>query len=150
MEISGKGFGFIRDPKRSFAQHPQDIFVTPEIVRKYNLRDGQWIKGETRRGGRGAQLCKLLEVNGDEPDAARILPAFDELTVVSPMERITLYTTPERTTTRIIDLFAPIGKGQRGIIVAPPRTGKTTLLQHIADARGEESPRHQTHHPAGR
>ncbi len=134
VEISGKGFGFVRDAKRGFAQHPHDIFVTPELVRKFNLRDGQWIKGEIRRGGRGSQLHKLLEINGDEPEKSRILPAFDELTVISPMERITLETVPERTTTRIIDLFTPIGKGQRGLIVAPPRTGKTTLLQHIADA----------------
>ena len=108
--------------------------MTPELVRKFNLRDGQWVKGEIRRGGRGSQLHKLLEINGDEPEKSRILPAFDELTVISPMERITLETVPERTTTRIIDLFTPIGKGQRGLIVAPPRTGKTTLLQHIADA----------------
>jgi transcription termination factor Rho len=134
VEISGKGFGFIRAAKRNFAQHPQDIFVTPEQVRRYNLRDGQWLKGEIRKGGRGAQLSKLLELNGADPENARVLPAFDELTVISPMERITLETVPERTTTRIIDLFAPIGKGQRGIIVAPPRTGKTTLLQHIGDA----------------
>jgi transcription termination factor Rho len=140
VEISGKGFGFIRDPKRNFAQHPQDIFVTPEQVRRYNLRDGQWIKGETRRGGRGAQLSKLLEINGADPEGARILPAFDELTVISPMERIGLEITPERSTTRIIDLFTPIGKGQRGIIVAPPRTGKTTLLQHIADAVMKKHP----------
>jgi len=134
VEISGKGFGFIRDAKRGFSQHPADIFVTPELVRRYNLRDGQWIKGDIRRGGRGSQLHRLVEINGDDPEKNRVLPAFDELTVISPMERITLETTPERTTTRIIDLFTPIGKGQRGLIVAPPRTGKTTLLQHIADA----------------
>jgi transcription termination factor Rho len=134
VEISGKGFGFVRDPKRGFAQHPADVFVTPELVKKYNLRDGQWVLGEIRRGGRGSQLHQLLEINGDDPEKCRILPAFDELTVVSPMERITMETTPDRTTTRIIDLFTPIGKGQRGLIVAPPRTGKTTFLQHIADA----------------
>ncbi len=134
VEISGKGFGFLRDPKRSFAQHPADVFVTPEFVRKYNLRDGQWIKGETRRGGRGSQLDRIDEINGDHPDKARTLPAFDELTVVNPLERIRLETVPDRYTTRVIDLMCPIGKGQRGLIVAPPRTGKTTLLQHIADA----------------
>ncbi|HEX8310715.1 MAG TPA: transcription termination factor Rho [Chthoniobacteraceae bacterium] len=134
VEISGKGFGFIRDPKRSFAQHPNDVFVTPEIVRRYNLRDGQWIKGETRRGNRGAQLHRLTEVNGDDPELSRNLPSFDELTVISPLERITLETVPERFTTRIIDLMCPVGKGQRGLVVAPPRTGKTTLLQHMADA----------------
>ncbi len=134
VEVSGKGFGFLRDPKRNFVQNPQDIFVTPEIVRKYSLRDGQWIKGEIRRGSRGPQLFRLLEVNGDDPAKSTNLPVFDELTVVSPLERINLETVPERFTTRIMDMMTPIGKGQRGLIVAPPRTGKTTLLQHIADA----------------
>ncbi|MEA3211756.1 MAG: transcription termination factor Rho [Chthoniobacter sp.] len=134
VEVSGKGFGFLRDPKRGFAQHPNDVFVTPEICRSYGLRDGQWVKGETRRGNRGAQLYRLTEINGDSPQNSTTLPAFDELTVVSPMERIVLETIPDRYTTRVIDLMTPIGKGQRGLIVAPPRTGKTTLLQHIADA----------------
>ena len=134
VEISGKGFGFLRDPKKGYTQNPSDIFVTPEIARNFNLRDGQWIKGHIRRGNRGPQLYKLLEVNGQDPELSREQPAFDELTVVSPLEKFTLETVPDRHTTRIIDLFAPIGKGQRGIIVAPPRTGKTTLLQHIADS----------------
>lgn len=134
VEVSGKGFGFLRDPQRNFAQHPSDVFVTPEICRAFNLRDGQWLKGETRRGNRGPQIFRVLEINGEDPEKARILPAFDELTVLSPMERFRLETVPERFTTRIIDLMAPIGKGQRGLIVAPPRTGKTTLLQHIAEA----------------
>ena len=140
VEISGKGFGFIRDAKRSFAQSPTDIFVTPETVRRFNLRDGQWLKGETRRGGRGSQLHRLIEINGEDPEKSRILPAFDELTVLNPMERIKMETTPERYTTRVIDLFTPIGKGQRGLIVAPPRTGKTTLLQHIAEAVKKNHP----------
>ncbi len=134
VEISGKGFGFLRDPKKGYTQNPSDIFVTPEIARNFNLRDGQWVKGQTRRGNRGAQLYKLLEVNGEDPERSREQPAFDELTVVSPLEKFTLETVNDRHTTRVIDLFAPIGKGQRGLIVAPPRTGKTTLLQHIADA----------------
>ncbi|MEO8352493.1 MAG: transcription termination factor Rho, partial [Chthoniobacteraceae bacterium] len=134
VEISGKGFGFIRDAKRSFAQTPNDVFVTPETVRSYNLRDGQWLKGETRRGARGSQLHRLLEVNGDPPETVKNLPAFDELVVISPEQRIRLETVPDRYTTRIVDMFCPIGKGQRGLIVAPPRTGKTTLLHHIADA----------------
>ncbi len=134
VEVSGKGFGFLRDPKRGFAQHPADVFVTPELCRSYGLRDGQWVKGETRRGNRGAQLFRITEINGDSPAAAATLPTFDELTVLSPMEMIRMETVPERYTTRVIDLMAPIGKGQRGLIVAPPRTGKTTLLQHIGDA----------------
>lgn len=134
VEVSGKGFGFLRDPKRGFAQHPNDVFVTPELCRSYNLRDGQWVKGNTRRGNRGSQLFRITEINGGDPEKALHNPAFDELTVVSPNKRIRLETVPERFTTRVIDLMCPIGKGQRGLIVAPPRTGKTTLLQHIADA----------------
>jgi transcription termination factor Rho len=134
VEVSGKGFGFLRDPKRGFAQHPSDVFVTPELCRAYNLRDGQWVKGNTRRGNRGSQLFRITEINGDDPDKSLTLPSFDELTVVSPDKLIRLETVPERATTRVIDLMCPIGKGQRGLIVAPPRTGKTTLLQHIADA----------------
>ena len=134
VEVSGKGFGFLRDPKRGFTQHPSDVFVTPELCRSHNLRDGQWVKGQTRRGNRGEQLFRLTEINGDAPEQAANLPAFEELTVISPLEKINLETVPERYTTRIIDLMCPIGKGTRGLIVAPPRTGKTTLLQHIAQA----------------
>jgi len=134
IEVSGKGFGFLRDAKRNFVQNPMDIFVTPEVVRRYSLRDGMWVKGEIRRGNRGPQLFKLTEVNGGDPEKCRNLPTFDELTVISPNQRIRLETVPDRYTTRVMDMMTPVGKGQRGLIVAPPRTGKTTLLQHIADA----------------
>jgi transcription termination factor Rho len=134
IEVSGKGFGFLRDPKRNYTQSPQDIFVTPEVVRKHALRDGLWIKGEIRRGSRGPQLFKLISINGEDPERYRNLPVFEELTSINPLERIRLETIPDRYTTRVMDLMTPIGKGQRGLIVAPPRTGKTTLLQHIANA----------------
>jgi len=134
VEVSGKGFGFLRDPKRNFVQSPTDVFVTPEVVRRFALRDGHWIKGEVRRGNRGLQMYKLTSINGDEPTDYGNFPLFEELTVISPVERFRLETVPDRYTTRIMDLMTPIGKGQRGLIVAPPRTGKTTLLQHIADA----------------
>jgi transcription termination factor Rho len=140
VEISGKGFGFIRDPKRNFAQAPNDIFVTPEMVKTFHLRDGQWLKGVVRRGPRGAQLHKLELINGDPAEKVKNLPAFDELTVVSPEPRITLETTPDRFTTRIVDLMCPIGRGQRALVVAPPRTGKTTFLLHIADAVKKNHP----------
>jgi len=115
-------------------QSPTDVFVTPEVVRRFALRDGHWIKGEVRRGNRGLQMFRLTEINGDEPTDYGNFPLFEELTVISPTERFRLETVPDRYTTRIMDLMTPIGKGQRGLIVAPPRTGKTTLLQHIADA----------------
>ena len=134
VEVSGKGFGFLRESRRNFTQSNNDIFVTPEIVRKYGLRDGMWIKGEIRRGNRGPQMYKLCEIEGGDPEQLPPLPVFEELMVVNPNKRIKLETVPERYTTRVIDLVAPVGKGQRGLIVAPPRTGKTTLLQHIADA----------------
>ncbi len=140
VEVSGKGFGFLRDAARGFNQNPNDVFITPEVCRSYNLRDGQWVKGETRRGNRGPQLYRMLAINGEAPEKSRLLPAFEELTVVSPMERVRLETVPERYTTRVIDMMAPIGKGQRGLIVAPPRTGKTTLLHHIAQAVQKNHP----------
>lgn len=134
VELSGKGFGFLREARRGYAASQNDIFVTPEVIRGFNLRDGVFIKGETRRGQRGWQLFRLTEIEGEDPEKFKNVPLFEELTTISPLERVTLETVPERYTTRIIDLMAPIGKGQRGLIVAPPRTGKTTLLQHIADA----------------
>ena len=134
LEVSGKGFGFLRELKRNFSQSNSDIFVTPEVVRKYSLRDGVYIKGEIRRGGRGPQLFRLTELEGGDPDRFTTLPVFEELTTINPNKRICLETVSDRHTTRVMDLVTPIGKGQRGLIVAPPRTGKTTLLQHIADA----------------
>jgi transcription termination factor Rho len=134
IEISGKGFGFLRDAKRNFVQTPNDIFVTPEIVRRFGLRDGMWIYGETRRGNRGPQLTRLNKINEDEPTKYQGLRPFEELTTINPNRRIKLETVPDRYTTRIMDLMTPLGMGQRGLIVAPPRTGKTTLLHHLADA----------------
>jgi transcription termination factor Rho len=133
-EISGKGFGFLRDAKRFFQPHPSDVFVTPEAVKKHGLRDGQWLKAEARKSSRGLQIHRILTINDAEPEAAKAWPAFDDLTTISPLERMKLETVPDRFTTRIIDLVTPVGKGQRGLIVAPPRTGKTTLLHHIAQA----------------
>ncbi len=134
VEVSGKGFGFLRNPKRNFTQSNNDIFVTPEVVRRHNLRDGVWIKGQIRRGSRGPQLFVCTEIEGEDPEKYANIPVFEELTTINPNSRIVLETVPDRYTTRVMDLMTPIGKGQRGLIVAPPRTGKTTLLQHIAMA----------------
>lgn len=134
VEVSGKGFGFLREAKRAYSATQNDIFITPEVIRQHNLRDGVLIKGETRRGPRGMQLFRCVEIEGEDPAKYVNIPLFEELTTISPNKRIKLETVPERFTTRVIDLMTPVGKGQRGLIVAPPRTGKTTLLQHIADA----------------
>src|SRR6266542_3282012 len=92
----------------------RDIFVTPEIVRRFGLRDGMWIYGETRRGSRGPQLVKLLKINGEEPPKYQGLTPFEELTTINPNKRIKLETVPDRYTTRIMDLMTPLGMGQRG------------------------------------
>ncbi len=133
-EISGKGFGFLRDLKRLFQPHPMDVFITPEVVKRFGVKDGHWLKVEAKKNSRGMQINKLLSVNGQPPENVKMWPSFEDLTTISPIEHIKLETVPDRTTTRIMDLLTPIGKGQRGLIVAPPRTGKTTLLHHIADA----------------
>jgi len=140
VEISGKGFGFLRDKSRNYCQSPQDVFVTPEVIRKHMVRDGMHIRGEIRRGSRGYQLFKLTEIYGDDPAKVANLPLFEELTTINPIERLVMETEPDRFTTRVIDLMTPVGKGQRGLIVAPPRTGKTTLLQHIAEAMVKNHP----------
>lgn len=140
VELSGKGFGFLRDPKRNYQQTPRDIFIRPEIVRRFALRDGYYVRGLVRKGHRGPQLDRLETINGESPEHYQRLPHFEELTSTNPSEWIKLETAPDRFTTRVIDLMAPIGKGQRGLIVAPPRTGKTTLLQHIAEAVSQNYP----------
>jgi len=136
----GKGFGFLRPRERNFAPLPTDPFVTPEMVRQLGLRDGLWIEAVMRRGGRGPQVIEIKSVNGRAPDAYRFLPLFEELTAINPNKRYILETEARRYTTRLIDFIAPIGRGQRGLIVAPPRAGKTTILQHIAEAVKQNYP----------
>ncbi len=134
LEISPKGFGFLRLKEKNFAQSPTDTFVTPEMVRKYGLRDGVWIDGVVRRSHRGPQLTELKMVNGFAPDQYRQLPIFEELTAINPNKRYVLETDAKHHTTRLVDMVAPIGRGQRGLIVAAPRAGKTTFLEHMAQA----------------
>ncbi len=134
LEISDKGYGFLRDPKNNYLPLRTDVFVLPDVIRVNNLREGLMLKGEMVQSNRGPQLRNLQEINGGSVDKYRDLVPFDQLTTINPNKRYVLETNPEILTTRVIDLVAPIGKGQRGLIVAPPRTGKTTLLQHIANA----------------
>ena len=136
----GKGFGFLRPRERNFAPLPTDPFVTPEMVRNLGLRDGLWVEAVMRRGGRGPQVIEIKSVNGRPPEAYRLLPLFEELTAINPNKRYILETSASRYTTRLIDFISPIGRGQRGLIVAPPRAGKTTILQHIAEAVRQNYP----------
>ena len=138
LELAPKGFGFLRIPGKNFEQARDDIFVTPESIRKYNLRVGQWIHGLYQDGPRGPQLVEISKINDMTPAEAAKLPHFDELKAINPTRRISFETTPERFTTRVVDIMAPVGRGQRGLIVSPPRSGKTTLLLHMAEAIREK------------
>jgi transcription termination factor Rho len=138
LELAPKGFGFLRVPSKNFEQARDDIFITPETIRKYHLRVGQWIHGLYQIGQRGPQLVEVTAINGMPPAEASKLPHFDELKAINPNKRISFETTPERFTTRVVDIMAPVGRGQRGLIVSPPRSGKTTLLLHMAEAIREK------------
>ena len=136
LEISEKGFGFLRTPDQNFAAKPSDVFVTPDTVKRSFLREGSLVEGPVQPPHRGssAQLRYVDKVNGmlfqDYVKAVR----FENLTTIDPIEKFKLETTPELLETRVIDLVTPIGKGTRGLIVASPRTGKTTVLKQLANA----------------
>ena len=135
LEVGEKGFGFLRNPARSFQISPNDIYVSPDIIRKFRLRPGLEIEGRAVPPKKGSpQLAEIFKMNGQPPEKGASLKKFDDLTSLNPNERFFLETVPDRYTTRVVDLVAPVGKGTRGLIVAAPRTGKTTLLHHIADA----------------
>ncbi len=134
LEMTDKGFAFLRPKDRGYVPSPTDPFISADLVRQHGLREGVWVDAIMQRGGRGPQVMELKKVNGLEPSAYRTLPLFEELTAINPNKRYILETEAKRHTTRLIDFISPIGRGQRGLIVAPPRAGKTTFLQHIAEA----------------
>jgi len=131
------GFGFLRSANYNYLPGPDDIYVSPSQIRRFDLRTGDVVNGQVRPPKSGERYFALLRVeaiNYEHPDMVKEKIFFDNLTPLYPQSRLRLETTPEETTTRIIDLLNPIGKGQRGLIVAPPRTGKTTILQKLANA----------------
>lgn len=138
LELAPKGFGFLRVSSKNFEQARDDVFVPPELIRRHNLRVGQWIHGLYQEGSRGPQLVEITTINELTPDEAAKLPHFDELKAINPTKRISFETEPNRFTTRVLDIMAPVGRGQRGLIVSPPRSGKTTLLLHLAEAVREK------------
>ena len=138
LELTPKGFGFLRLPEANFEQAKEDIFISPELIRRHALRHGQWLHGQYQASNRGPQLVEISMVNGMPPEEAAVLPHFDELKAINPNKRIAFETTPDRYTTRVVDIVAPVGRGQRGLIVSPPRSGKTTLLLHMAEAIREK------------
>ncbi len=146
LEVLQDGFGFLRSPEANYLPGPDDIYVSPSQVRRFGLRTGDTVEGQIRApkdGERYFALLKVKDINFEEPEAVRHRINFDNLTPLYPEERIGMevddpkYKDP---TLRVLDLITPVGKGQRALIVAPPRTGKTVMLQNIAHAVAENHP----------
>ncbi len=137
LECLPDGFGFLRAPDYNYLPGPDDIYVSPSQIRRFNLRTGDTVAGQIRPpkdSERYFALLKVETINYEDPEVARDKILFDNLTPLYPDEKFSLEFEPTNYSTRIIDLLTPIGKGQRGLIVSPPRTGKTILLQNIANA----------------
>ncbi len=134
LEIMGEGYGFLR--QESFLRGASDVYVSNSQIRRFNLRDGDHVCGQARPPKEGEKYYGLLRVesiNGFDPETAKKRPTFSSLTPLFPDKRLTLETTPEELSARLIDLITPIGRGQRGLIVSPPKAGKTVLLKKIAN-----------------
>jgi len=143
LEVLPDGFGFLRSPHYNYLPGPDDIYVSPSQIKKFGLKTGDTVSGQIRPPKENEKYFALLKVemvNGEQPENIATRVPFEELTPIHPNERFILETTPDEITTRVIDLIAPIGKGQRGLIVSPPRAGKTVILQKIANAIATNNP----------
>jgi len=143
LELMQEGFGFLRSSDYNYMSSPDDVYVSPSQIKLFALKTGDTIKGAIRPPKEGEKffaLIKVESINGREPSQVRDRIAFEHLTPLFPTERFNLFTKADNYSTRIIDLFSPIGKGQRGLIVAQPKTGKTILLQQIANAIATNHP----------
>jgi transcription termination factor Rho len=143
LEVLPEGYGFLRSPDYSYLPGPDDIYISPSQIRKFDLRTGDIVSGQIRmpnEGERYLALVKVDAVNFEPPEEARHRIFYDNLTPLYPQERIRLETVRENLSARVMDIFTPIGKGQRGLIVSPPRTGKTMLLQNIANSISTNHP----------
>jgi len=143
LECLPDGYGFLRAPESNYLPGPDDIYVSPSQIRKFDLRTGDTVSGQVRppkEGERYFALIKVEAINFEPPDAAKDKVLFDNLTPLYPSERIRLETAPDNLTSRVLDMMTPLGKGQRGLIVAAPRTGKTMILQNIANSIAANHP----------
>jgi len=143
LEAMPDGHGFLRAPESSYLAGPDDIYVSPSQIRRFDLRTGDTVSGQVRpprEGERYFALIKVEAVNFDPPEAAKDKVLFDNLTPLYPNQRLRLETTQDNMTARVLDMLTPLGKGQRGLIVAAPRTGKTLILQNIANSIATNHP----------
>jgi transcription termination factor Rho len=143
LEVLPDGFGFLRSPDYNYLPCPDDIYISPSQIRRFGIKTGSIVQGQIRPPKDGERYFALLRVeaiNYETPEAVNEKIPFDELTPLYPQERLRLETDPKNVDMRIVDLITPIGKGQRGLIVAPPRTGKTVIIQKIAQSIGENHP----------
>jgi len=143
IEVLPEGFGFLRSQSFNYLPCPEDIYVSPSQIRRFDLQTGNLIAGQIRPPKEKEKFFALLKVeavDGEDPDKAKDKTHFDNLTPLFPNKRFILETTPDELSTRVLDLVCPIGKGTRGLIVAPPRTGKTVLMQKIANAILKNNP----------
>jgi transcription termination factor Rho len=143
LEALPEGYGFLRAPEHNYLPSPDDIYVGQTQIRKFGLRTGDTVSGQVRLPGAGEKyfsIVKVEAINFDAPEAARERIIFDNLTPLYPAERLRMETNPDNLSGRVVDLFTPIGKGQRALIVASPRTGKTMLMQTIAHSVKENHP----------
>ena len=143
LETLPEGFGFLRAPDANYLPGPDDVYVSPSQIRKFDLQTGDTVSGQIRpprQGERYFALVKVDAINFDPPDRARQTIFFENLTPLYPQQKLSLETTADNLSARVLDLMTPIGKGQRGLIVAPPRTGKTMLLQTIAHSVEKNHP----------
>ena len=143
LEIMPDGYGFLRAPQASYLPGPDDIYISPSQIRRFAMRTGDTVSGQVRLpkdGERYFALIKVEAVNFDPPEAAKDKVIFDNLTPLYPNERLSLETEPDNMTARVLDMLTPLGKGQRALIVAAPRTGKTLILQNIAHSIATNHP----------
>jgi transcription termination factor Rho len=143
LEILPDGYGFLRAPESNYLPGPDDIYVSPSQIRKFDLRTGDTVSGQVRPpkdGERYFALIKVEAINFDTPEAAKDKVLFDNLTPLYPSARLRLESSPDNLTARVLDMMTPLGKGQRGLIVAAPRTGKTMILQNIANSVAANHP----------
>jgi transcription termination factor Rho len=143
LEVVPDGYGFLRAPQSSYLPGPDDIYVSPSQIRRFELHTGDTVSGQVRQpreGERYFALIKVEAINFDPPEAAKDKVLFDNLTPLYPNRRLRLETAPDNVTARVLDMLTPLGKGQRGLIVAAPRTGKTLILQNLANSIAANHP----------